>query len=104
MAKERSELEWQTVDVGELAQDTRQAYEASKIAYRAYKVAKEGFEQAMQKDFAEHMPAQSELKFGYMFGKLSIAVGPITERKGKAKVQGSLADWLAAQAQGGRGA
>jgi hypothetical protein len=100
MAKERSELSWNTVDVDTLNPDTLALYLASKEAYKAYKVAKDAFEQAMQADFAEHLPVGSELKFGYMFGKLSVAVGAAQERKVKAKASGTLADWLAQQ--GGR--
>lgn len=78
-------------------------YEASKVAYRAYKAERDRFEAAMQEGFAEHMPAGMELKFGYNFGKLSIAVGPLTERKAKAAAQtGSLSDWLSSQAASGQ--
>ncbi len=99
MAKERSELQWQNVNVAELAVRTIDLYQASKDAYRVYKAAKDAFEAAMQADYVGQLPAQAELKFGYMFGKLSIAVGPISERKVKAKPAGTLADWLAAQGE-----
>ncbi len=77
-------------------------YQASKAAYRAYKAERDTFELAMQAGFADKMPAGMELKFGYNFGKLSIAVGPVTERKAaKAETSESLGDWLNAQAANG---
>ena len=54
----------------------------------------------MQSTFGERLPEGQELKFGYNFGKLSIAVGEKRERK-VAKAKASLTDWLAAQGQGG---
>ena len=108
MAKE----DWRTIDeqalinaVGEsMGHNVWTLYEASKAAYRRYKTERDEFELAMQSAFASKMPAGMELKFGYNFGKLSIAVGPITERKAQPKAESeSLGDWLAGQAQSGRG-
>lgn len=95
MAKE----DWKQVDVdGELTEQGKALYVAAKDAYRAYKAAKDAFEGYMQTANAEHMPAGQELKFGYMFGKLSIAVGPKSERKAAAaKPKQGLAEWLAEQ-------
>jgi hypothetical protein len=57
----------------------------------------------MQAQFRDKMPQGMELKFGYNFGKLSVAVGPITERKAKVEASGeSLDDWLQGQASQGR--
>ena len=56
----------------------------------------------MQEHVAGQMPANCELKFGYNFGKLSVAVGPKREAKAKAKDVGKLSDWLAGQAAAGQ--
>jgi hypothetical protein len=78
-------------------------YENSKAAYRAYKAERDTFQAGMQADFADKMPKGMELKFGYNFGKLSIAVGPVTERKVLPKAESeSLGNWLASQASSGR--
>lgn len=96
--------DWRTVDVdAELSSERKAQYVAAKDAYRVYKIARDAFEQGMREDSAEHMPEGQELKFGYNFGKLSIALGPISERKVKAsgKPKQSLADWLAGQGKDG---
>ena len=106
MAKE----DWKQIDelalnnsIGEdEGADVWALYQASKTAYREYKRQRDVFEIAMNMAFAEKLPAGYELKFGYNFGKLSIAVGPVTERKAaKAQDAGSLTDWLSTQAANG---
>lgn len=92
--------DWNTVEISDLTEQNARLYAEAKAAYRVYKVAKEAFEQAMQAGFAQHLGEGQELKFGYNFGKLSIAVGEKRERK-VAKAKASLTDWLAAQGQGG---
>jgi hypothetical protein len=107
MAKE----DWKQVDtqalrnaVGDIQGDHLWSmYEASKQAYRAYKAERDEFELAMQEAFKGKLPSGMELKFGYNFGKLSIAVGPVSERKAQPKAESeSLGDWLQAQAQSGQ--
>ena len=49
------------------------------------------------------MPEGSELKFGYKFGKLSLAIGPKIERR-QAKPKGTLGDWLNGQREAGHAA
>jgi hypothetical protein len=80
------------------------AFEASKQAYLAYKAERQEFEAMMQKAFKDKMPTGMELKFGYMFGKLSIAIGPVSDKaKAQPKAESeSLGDWLAGQASAGR--
>lgn len=98
MASEKSELQWQNVDVAELSQDAQTTYAASKEAYKAYKAARFVFENTMNTEFAEHLDDSSELKFGYNFGKLSVAIGPKTTRKSKNEApKQTLAEFLAAQ-------
>ncbi len=95
--------DWRTVDIDtDLSEANRKLYAAAKEAYKAYKAARDAFEQAMQDDFAEHLPAGQELKFGYNFGKLSLAIGPAKQAKAKAQSKGNLADWLNAQSNSGR--
>lgn len=90
--------DWREVNVAELPTVIREAYDAAKAIYREYKEAKGIFEQAMQAHVADSMPQGQELKFGYNFGKLSVAVGPKREAKrGKVQAQGSLNDWLTTQ-------
>ncbi len=77
-------------------------YENAKQAYREYKACRNIFEQTMQDAFSGKLPSGMELKFGYNYGKLSIAVGPVTERKAQPKAESeSLGDWLQGQANQG---
>ena len=100
MASE-SKLDWLNVEIEQLSVESRERYEASKLAYRAYKAARDAFENGMQDEY--NTPEGSELKFGYNFGKLSVAIGPKTQRKVKSEaVKQTLAEFLAAQAESGR--
>ena len=102
MASEKSELQWTNVNVEELPEALRDLYTESKEAYKAYKIARDAFENAMQVGYGDHLPDNSELKFGYNFGKLSVAIGPKTQRKVKSEaVKQTLAEFLAAQAESG---
>ena len=97
--------DWQTVSPDTLEANTLALYLAAKEQYRVYKAARQAFEAQMNEDMAEHMPCGQELKFGYNFGKLSVAVGPKTERRAKKAAETlSLGDWLQAQAAQGRSA
>lgn len=97
-----SDLAWKVVDVATLSADAQQQFAAMKEAYRAYTAAKALFEDGMQERFGAALPEHLELKFGYNFGKLSVAVGPKREGKAKAKAPAQgLAEFLAAQANGG---
>jgi hypothetical protein len=91
--------DWTEIDPNtELSATTRQMYEQAKSIYKQYKAARDMFEGAMQDEHAGALPAGSELKFGYKFGKLSIAIGPKRERvKATAKQRPSLTEWLRAQ-------
>lgn len=106
MAKE----DWRTLDeqalinaIGQQGATTAWGmYQTSKDAYRQYKALRNTFEGAMQSAFADKLPSGYELKFGYNFGKLSIAVGPVSEKKAQPKAESeSLGDWLAGQAASG---
>ena len=92
--------DWNEVDVAGLSEQGQSLYIEMKTAYRQYASRKATFEDYMQSTFGGRLPEGQELKFGYNFGKLSIAVGEKRERK-VAKAKASLTDWLAAQGQGG---
>jgi hypothetical protein len=78
-------------------------YEEAKDAYRTYKAHRQTFENTMQVAFKDKLPKGMELKFGYNFGKLSIAVGPVSERKAQPKAESaSLTNWLTTQAASGQ--
>jgi len=107
MAKE----DWKTIDkqalINAIGEEEANIvwghYENAKQAYREYKACRQIFEEAMQAPFKSKLPSGQELKFGYNFGKLSIAVGPVSERKAQPKAESeSLGDWLQAQAQSGQ--
>jgi hypothetical protein len=88
--------DWNEVDVGELPEAIQHQYGQMKAIYRQYKAEKDVFEGKMQALYAGQMPEGRELKFGYNFGKLSVAVGEKREKKA-AKPKQSLTDWLAEQ-------
>jgi hypothetical protein len=94
--------DWKTVDVAELPATLQSAYLDMKTQYRQYKALKDEFEQLMQGHVADQLPDNCELKFGYNFGKLSVAVGPKRAEKAKKQDTGKLEDWLAQQASSGR--
>ena len=93
-----SELQWQTVETSELSEALQVLYSESKEAYRAYKAARDRFEDTMRS--AYNVGEGNELKFGYNFGKLSVAIGPKVARKAKSEApKQSLAEWLVQQRQ-----
>lgn len=92
--------DWNEVEISDLTERNQALYTAAKEQYRAYKLVKDRFEASMQADFAQHLQEGQELKFGYKFGKLSVAIGEKRERK-VAKATQSLDDWLAAQTGAG---
>lgn len=98
MAKHSSDAQWVTIDPETLHDHAKQAYSEYKIAYRVMKEQRERFETLMQAG----VPEGSRMVLGYNFGKLSAAIVP-DDRKPKAvKSTQSLAEFLAAQAAGGR--
>lgn len=94
-----SNSDWTNVDVGTLSEDCQGLYRGMKEAYRAYAAAKAQFEDEMQLEFCDQILAGTELKFGYKFGKLSVAVGPAREGRERkaASAKPSLGEWLAAR-------
>lgn len=98
-----SDLSWTNVEIEQLSAELRRAYRESKEAYRAYKIARDQFEGMMQEVYSGSIAEGTELKFGYNFGKLSVAIGPKTAKKAKSEVaKQTLAEFLAAQSADGR--
>lgn len=93
-----SSSEWLEINPSTLPAETASAYAEMKTAYRKYAEMKKSFEAKMQQDFADQLAPGRELKFGYNFGKLSIAIGEARDRR-EAKPKQSLAEWLEAQRQ-----
>jgi len=93
-----TKLEWTDIDPAELSADAQSHYAAYKASYRAMKEAKARFEASAR----ECIPAPDglEVKFGYNFGKLGIALAPKGEAK-VAKPKQSLAEWIEAQQASG---
>ena len=98
-----ADSDWTTVEPETLPGAIRAKYDTMKAQYRAYAQDKAAFEQAMQEAFGKHLDESSELKFGYKFGKLSIAVGPKrNERAAKRETKPTLSEWLTQQNGQGR--
>ncbi len=87
--------DWTTIDPATLTVEDQQRYAEMKRIYRQYAATKRAFEDGLQEAFAEQLPNGSELKFGYNFGKLSVAVGPAKERKQAKQATRTLTDMLA---------
>lgn len=97
MAKvERKPLAWVEIDPATLSEAEQAAYQAYKLAYKVMKEKRDAFEASMQ----TRAPQGKVLKFGYNFGKLSVALDdkPVTATT-KAQGRQSLEAWLAQQAQ-----
>lgn len=96
--------DWRNVDIdSELSVQARELYDTMKAAYKAYSAAKAAFEYEMQLTAGQGLPSNMELKFGYMFGKLSVAIGPKRAEKAAKQADSgrSLADWLKDKAASG---
>lgn len=97
----KTELSWTDINPAELPPAVRAKYDAYKASYRAMKEAKAGFEDAARSVIPA--PTGFEIKFGYNFGKLGIALAPITDKpKPAAKGTTSLAAWIEQQRAMGR--
>lgn len=79
-AKAKSDAVWSELNVDSLEAGDLANYESYKILYRQMKVAREAFEQGLQR----LAPEGERLIFGYNFGKLSVAIVEATD-KPKAK-------------------
>lgn len=87
----KSELNWLTIDIATLTQKQREAYDAYKKAYAQMKADREWFEETITATV--DVPTGKRVVFGYMFGKLSVALADDdAKRTSKAKPAASLAD------------
>jgi hypothetical protein len=94
---------WVNIDAATLAPELFEAYIAYKNAYKVMKDARVAFEQSMGE--AAELPGDKRMIFGYMYGKLSVAIVDNDKPVAKPKVASlSLAQFLAAQQQAGRAA
>lgn len=97
----KTELAWTDINPAELPPPVRVKYDAYKAAYRAMKEAKLAFEESARGVIPA--PDGFEVKFGYNFGKLGIALAPVSDKpKPAAKGATTLAQWIAAQQAMGR--
>ena len=96
--------DWNEVNVfAELSVQGQFLYTEMKTAYRQYAERKATFENYMQSTFGERLPEGQELKFGYNFGKLSVAIVDDDRKPAKTMpAKQSLADFIAAQQAAGR--
>ena len=76
--KTQDNLVWQTVDPSTLSQVRQAQFAEMKRIYKSYTEAKQAFERGLNDDSAGALGAGNELKFGYRFGKLSVAIAPKT--------------------------
>ena len=98
MAKANSNLTWKEIDPASLPTSVKERYDTYKDTYKAMKLAREFFEEALNETVAP--PSGKRVVCGYNFGKLSIALAD-DDRK-PTKAVGSLADFLAAAEANGR--
>lgn len=99
MAQRKTAAEWIQIDIDSLSNQQRFAYDEYKAKYRLTKEARENFENTMQLGVPDGM----RIVLGYNFGKLSAAIVSDDRKPAKAKASTqSLAEFLAAQAAGGR--
>lgn len=91
-------LVWNTIAVETLSKDAQAAYAEYKALYATMKKAREAFEAMVIKESG--IPATSTLRFGYRFGKLSVAVDVADKPKAATSGKGalSLSDYMKLQA------
>jgi len=88
------DLVWQELNQDTLQPESAKAYRAYKAKYAEAKALKTTFEECMIK--AAELPATHTLRFGYNFGKLSVAVDKATTSSGASKKAISFADLMKA--------
>jgi hypothetical protein len=88
------DLVWQELNPDTLQPESAKAYRAYKAKYAEAKSLKDAFEACMVK--AAELPATHTLRFGYNFGKLSVAVDKATVASSASKKAISFADLIKA--------
>jgi hypothetical protein len=105
---------WEKLDVATLPEQLQDRFESSKMAYKRYQDAakalpeyqehldaREEFENEMQKLFAPKLAEGKELKFGYLYGGLSIAIGDKPKSRAMVMPREGLAAWLKSMRENG---
>jgi hypothetical protein len=93
-----SDLTWTNIDTSELSAEAQRAFASYVEAKKAANEARRHFEDLARPSIP--VPAGTELKFAYNYGRIGIALAPAEARP---RAKQSLADWIAAQkASGGR--
>jgi len=82
---EETKLSWHTVDIANLNKEEVAMWDKMKATYKAYVELRTNFEKAITPSVRNTLDArdQDEVKFGYRFDQLSVALAPVTVRKGK---------------------
>ena len=88
-----TDLVWTNIDPTTLSADAQKLFNGYKEAYRLASDRRKAFEAQV---IADHkLPTATTLKFGYRFGKLSVAVAPAdAPAKPERSAKLSLADYL----------
>ena len=90
---------WATIDVQSLASDTLKAYEAYKEASKMAAELRQDFEGLFRVE-----AGTDGIRFGYNYGKLSIAQGDAPKAKSQPKAVMGLDEFLSIQHSNGRAA
>jgi len=82
---EETKLSWHNVDIAQLSKEEQGMWDKMKATYKAYVELRTNFEKAINPAVRLTLDARDndEVKFGYRFGQLSVALAPVTVRKGK---------------------
>lgn len=80
-----SELKWHNVDLTALSKEEQGLWSKMKETYKVYIDLRSKFEGMVDPFVRKTLDASQseEVKFGYRFGQLSVALAPVTIRKGK---------------------
>lgn len=80
-----SELKWHNIDLTVLSKEEQGHWNKMKETYKAYIDLRTKFEAMIGPAVRKTLDAtgSDEVKFGYRFGQLSVALAPVTVRKGK---------------------
>jgi hypothetical protein len=78
-------LNWHNVAIDDLSKEEQGIWNKMKDTYKAYVALRQSFEQTIAPTLRITLDARDteEVKFGYRFGQLSVALAPVTVRKGK---------------------
>ena len=82
---EETKLSWHNVAIDDLNKEEQALWNKMKETYKAYVALRENFEKVITPSLRLTLDARDtdEVKFGYRFGQLSVALAPVVVRKGK---------------------